>query len=254
MFRILYRVSLIFTKLRILSICKYLLLKAFKFKGEYRLYVKGLDKPLYIRFGTSDVDVFNQIIIDDEFGKFKVLSDIETIVDAGANIGLSSIYFRSMFPFANIWSIEPEHENFLLMKKNLGYDSKCILLKKALWHESTELFLNDRGTGSWGFSVTDMRNETPVTTVDMKTLFSDYNLEVIDLLKIDIEGSEKELFEMNSAFWIPKCRFILVEVHDYIKKGTSRSVFNIISDYDFDMEIMGEYMVFKNNTWFDETD
>jgi hypothetical protein len=50
-------------------------------------------------------------------------------------------------------------------------------------------------------------------------IFSNYNLEYLDLLKIDIEGGEKQLFESNYENWLPKTKCIIIELHDGSTKG-----------------------------------
>lgn len=69
----------------------------------------------------------------------------------------------------------------------------------------------------------------------------------IDILKIDIEGAEKEIFETGYEEWIPATKIIIVETHDRYKKGTSKAIFKSISKYDFSLEISGENLVLFNN-------
>ena len=75
----------------------------------------------------------------------------------------------------------------------------------------------------------------------------EYNFPKIDILKLDIEGSEKELFETNFEDWLPKTKILIIELHDAMKTGCSKSVFNAISKYDFSFSIKGENIIFTNN-------
>jgi hypothetical protein len=71
----------------------------------------------------------------------------------------------------------------------------------------------------------------------------------IDILKLDIEGSEKEVFETGYEHWLPKINILIIELHDKMKKGCSRAVFNAISKYDFSFDIKGENIIFTNNAF-----
>jgi tRNA G46 methylase TrmB len=71
--------------------------------------------PFYLRVPSSDVETFEQIFIRQDYN-FDVKKSPKTIVDAGANIGLASLYFASKFPNSNIVAIEPEESNFELLK------------------------------------------------------------------------------------------------------------------------------------------
>ena len=51
---------------------------------------------------------------------------------------------------------------------------------------------------------------------------AEYMLDGIDLLKIDIEGAEREVFEDTSA-WIGRVRSLIVELHEHFKPGCERS-------------------------------
>src|SRR5262245_33873931 len=63
--------------------------------------------PFYLRVPSSDVPTFEQIFIRQDYD-FDVKRPPKTIVDAGTNIGLASLYFSNKFPNTNIIAIEPE--------------------------------------------------------------------------------------------------------------------------------------------------
>ncbi|GHT40273.1 hypothetical protein FACS189443_0370 [Planctomycetales bacterium] len=60
----------------------------------------------------------------------------------------------------------------------------------------------------------------------------DYNIKNIDVLKIDVEGSEKEIFE-NSDEWIDFVNVFLIELHDRIKPGCAKAFFNAINRFNY---------------------
>ena len=72
-------------------------------------------------------------------------------------------------------------------------------------------------------------------------------MDEISLFKIDIEGSEKELFEFGSTAWLPKCDTIITELHDWLKQGTSKVFFKIMGDYDWTTYVKGENIICIKN-------
>jgi FkbM family methyltransferase len=77
----------------------------------------------------------------------------EFIIDAGANIGLASVYFASRFPNARILAIEPERKNFEILVKNVERYPNVQPILGALWGERAEVEVVDRGLGNWGFMI-----------------------------------------------------------------------------------------------------
>jgi FkbM family methyltransferase len=246
-----FKFSRAINKLGFYSACKFYCLRGFKAKGTYQLNIRNYKKPVYLRFSTSDIEVFDQIIISEEFEPFVAKNrneKIKIIIDAGANIGLSSIYFSIHYPEAKIFAIEPERENFRIMKRNFHNVWNFVLIMKAVWNNDETLFIKDRGTGNWGFS-TSAKREDPkgveIEGLSINSIIRRYKMDKIDILKLDIEGAEKELFEKGTLAWLANCRYILIEVHDYINPGASRAVFEALESYILD-DVFGEYLVFKN--------
>lgn len=85
-----------------------------------------------------------------------------------------------------------------------------------------------------------------IPAISIETIMKQENWDILDLLKIDIEGSEKEVFASNYEYWLPKTRVIYLEMHDQMKQGTSKSVFSTISKYNFSFSICDENLVFIN--------
>ena len=89
---------------------------------------------------------------------FEVEKPPRTLVDAGANIGLASLYFANRFPSANIIAIEPEQSNFDLLRKNVAPYETITPIRAALWHENGIIKLVDpERLGKWGFMTSGPR-------------------------------------------------------------------------------------------------
>jgi FkbM family methyltransferase len=172
------------------------------------------DHQLVARGGTSDRDVFYQIFVDREYRCIDHLTGIRTIIDAGANVGYSSAYLLTRFPDAKVIALEPDAGNFNVLQANLApWGDRVTCLKAALWSEPTTLDFRsetlDQGA-EWGRQV-EQAASGEVVAVDIPTLLRDHCLETIDLLKVDIEGAEREVF--RSPDWLPHVRNMVVEIH-----------------------------------------
>ncbi|HME74088.1 MAG TPA: FkbM family methyltransferase [Mycobacterium sp.] len=186
--------------------------------------------PIRLRVLSSDVPTYEQVFFDGEYD-FSVKAPPKVVVDAGANIGLASIYFTNRYPQARIFAIEPEQSNFELLKANVAPYPNIVPIQAALWHRNEEINLVDPGLGKWGF-MTDTKESSEglgatcqvVQAMTVDKIMADYGLPRIDILKIDIEGAEREVFSDTSA-WIDKVDSVIIELHERMKVGCSRSFY-----------------------------
>ncbi|MDR1681209.1 MAG: FkbM family methyltransferase, partial [Prevotellaceae bacterium] len=161
-------------------------------------YPKAFRFPVYLRKGASDFPIFEEIWVydcyDTAYGNAP-----QFIVDAGANIGLATVFYANRFPDAKIIAVEPEATNFALLKKNTASYPNVHLHQAGLWNKTANLKIEDNGYGEWGFMVREAPEGTPGTiqAISIPELMRQHQCEKIDILKIDIEGSEKELFESD---------------------------------------------------------
>lgn len=210
------------------------------------LPLPGYLHPIHLRNSKSDFISFREIFFKKEY-KLDLPATIKptVIVDAGANIGLTSVYFANLYPDAKIICIEPDSENFKCVVKNVSNYKNIIPLNKALWQASEMLSLSNKGFGDRGFMIEDGENKT-IEGISVHALMQEHNLHHIDILKIDIEGSEKEVFGEGYDSWLPKTKCLVIELHDRMKPGCSASVFSALGKYNFSMSIKGENLVFIN--------
>ena len=201
--------------------------------------VPGTDIEVQLRLGTSDISVFNGMFRWEEYA-VELESAPRTIIDAGAYIGLSAIYFSLRYPGVRIISVEASESNYQLLVRNTKSFANIETVHAALWPQPGSLVIADPGTGAWGLQVTDpgqsagsvqpaaAGDEVAATTIP--DLIRDYDLDRIDLLKLDIEGSEKELFS-GPAPWLDQVDALCVELHDWFKAGCSRAFFEAVKDF-----------------------
>lgn len=208
---------------------------------------------LSLRIDDSDIRVFKQIFVDNEYDSLNLPEAAETIVDLGANIGLSALFFLKKYPDARIVAVEPDAVNFEIMKKNLDRFSKSIeFLQAAIWPTDGEVSLveedvNHSSLGAWGYR-TEAQSENAsvsVKSVSIPTIKQQYNMDFIDILKVDIEGAEYELFEKDYESWIDRVGMIVIETHDRFKPNSEAMVRNAIKDRFIELPMKGENLFFK---------
>lgn len=189
---------------------------------------------IYIRTNTSDLYVVYSCFYHREYD-YLSLSDPEIIIDAGANIGASSIFFARKYPNARIFAIEPETSNFELLKQNIQNYHNIIPIKAAIWGETGTRTIQNRFTGHWGFTVSETTNKTEligqeINCITIHSLMKEYGFTSIDLLKMDIEGGEKDVLE-NSQDWMDSVKIITVELHDKIHLGCEQAFYDATKDF-----------------------
>lgn len=205
-----------------------------------------LQHPVHFRGIYSDKMMFEQIFVHKEYN-VPVNFHPKTIIDLGANVGYASIYFANRFPDAKIFAVEPEEQNYQIAKKNTEAYANITLVKGAVWHKSEQINVVDNGFGEAGFMIESGEGANTVKAYTIMEIMDLMNVSTIDILKIDIEGAEKEIFETGADAWIPNTKVLIVETHDRYKKGTSKAIFNTIGRYDFSLELSGENLILHNN-------
>ena len=193
---------------------------------------------------SSDLNVFDQVFNDAEykpvvttFQKYFPNHQTINIIDAGSNIGLTSLYFSRFFSNAKFICIEPDDSNFEAMRYNLETNKlqNVIKIKGGLWSSATFLkMVRDFGDKKdWAIRVEETTEKTGLEAFSMQQLILENQLETIDILKIDIEGSEKEVltgFKADVSFLsITKC--VAIEIHDEF--NCREAIYKVLEDNNF---------------------
>lgn len=208
---------------------------------EYKVKWKG--RPIHLRKGTTDFCVFRQVMVFEQYRINKLpKEEVQVIVDLGSNIGLSVLYFKAQYPRATVIAVEPDKENYELMVKNVGRLPGVHCLNNAIWNSSKLLGVYDNGGGEYSYLVKEesQSEKAAIRSITINDIMDRFNLSKIDLLKIDIEGSEKELFSGNYQSWLHKVDCIVIEVHDWFRPGCAAAFFRAISDRDYTFSYRGE--------------
>ena len=207
--------------------------------------VRGIDHPLYLRGKTSDNQSFEQIFINEEYKiNFSFKKDKIHIIDAGANCGYATVYFKSLYPNSDIVCIEPENSNILFLKKNIQSLGRVKVFSKGLWTHKTRLKIKDTNAKKYSFQVKE-DDKGDIEAISLDNILSYTQWDNIDLLKIDIEGSEKKIFSDKDANWISKTNYIVVEAHDKYISGSEKTIKQFAKQNSFHISKSGENLVLK---------
>ncbi len=164
------------------------------------------------------------------------------IIDAGAHIGLTSVYFAQKYPQAKILAIEPDSENYYLLLKNTSPYPNIVPILGALWDKHTHLYINNRyrlkkdqylKSAEYELSEDNNLHEPAVCAYTIDEIIEQYGIDLIDVLKVDIEGAEKTIFQKGYEQWLAKTRIILLEPHDHKSPFSFKTVMKALSNYDF---------------------
>lgn len=182
--------------------------------------------PIFVRTKTHDLVIAADFLDKRPWDDLNI-GPASAIIDAGANIGASTVYLASLCPSSKIIALEPERENYSLLKKNTQDFGNVVCLQAALWHEASHMKLIDRTGGTIAFTIAetcDKEKDTGQTVecVSMDILCSQFDIQSIGFLKLDIEGAEKCVLE-HSRGWIDRVDALAVELHDQFVPGCERA-------------------------------
>lgn len=172
--------------------------------------------------------------------EFKSESNTPFIIDCGANIGLSVIYFKTLYPKVKIVAFEPDKHIFSVLGKNIatfGF-SDVKLYQQAIWDSDTEIEFHVEGGCSGRIPKPgDVDNIVKIKTKKLKTLL----YQNVDFLKMDIEGAEyRVLLDCNEK--LLNVKNIFIEYHSHVKeKQTLHEILDILSANGFRYHIHEAY-------------
>lgn len=199
-----------------------------------------------VRVNSTDLPTLRQVFFDEEY-RFN-LNNPSTIIDLGANVGYASLYFKLHNPNATIIAVEPDINNFNQLVRNTKKFKEIHCINKAVWSDERELYLDiSPSLGDWGIQVTEEVKKNKVQTISIPKLMQEFNLKSIDVLKIDIETAEEEIFK--DCGWINHVKILVVETHDRFKEASSNNFIKAISKLPrFNIALSGENIVIYNLT------
>jgi FkbM family methyltransferase len=217
-------------------------------------------RHFYFRRQSSDEAVIKHVLMEQQYDLRRLRRASELlafvqrreasglrplVVDAGANIGASAIYFAGNLRNAVVVAIEPDLENFNLLCKNVeGLSVEPV--HGAISSVAGRAHVFDPGEGHWGYRTRPIAEHDAATDAVACVTINDIYLSRAAtffpfIAKIDVEGGERDLFSSNTE-WVARTPLVIVELHDWLlpKEGTSRPFLECISKLDRDFVFVGE--------------
>ncbi len=199
----------------------------------------------------SDILTFNEVIREQVYKSILAkLARCETIIDLGANIGLATLYFAGHYPRARVLAVEPNPPTYKILAANLKSlveVGRCRTLKAAVWGSEKRLVADDRskadGAHYSAFAAREAgggRDGETMQGLPITRIIADSGFERIDLLKVDIEGAEVELFK-DDLDWLKQVAAVAIEFHD---DSRARTRFDeVMRAYGFHIHDEGQHTV-----------
>lgn len=236
------------------------LFKIFRRIRGLQVEIESDEYKLMITNETSSINVYARkypssdlITLLEVWGKQEYRAAIEVltaqgiqepyILDVGGNVGYSAVYFKYHFPSARIICVEPDQSNQKQISKNIKVNGfkDITLVAGALWRKRTKMEIkNDYREGTSASFYVIESDKGDIDGYGINDILSIQNWNHIDLLKVDIEGAEKYLFEdeHSAATILSITRVIAIEIHD--EKADRQNIYRALSTNGFKFFTKGE--------------
>jgi FkbM family methyltransferase len=180
--------------------------------AEITLDLQSLAHPFTLRRTAPQINGLMQNVMRGEYDRWLEGLNPSVIVDAGSYIGDLTCHWATRYPEARIIALEPNPDSFARASLNLRpYGDRVTLIQSGLGDHEGHCSISGSEMGAHlvkgnSGEVQSVR----VTTVDV--LLDELGLNSVDLLKLDIEGAEKEVLA-TAPRWISRVKCLVVEFH-----------------------------------------
>jgi len=170
----------------------------------------AIKKKVYEKYGYN-LGVLKQKLEQDFLDQQKLLAgfEVKTIIDAGANVGQTTLKYKKLFPQAKIYAFEPFPESFRKLKENYEFDPLVKSEDAALSDKEgfeflqvnnsvcTNSLLKTEAPASISFHDVDNQIETKseikIRTATLDNYCAANKIGNIDILKMDVQGGELKI-------------------------------------------------------------
>lgn len=216
--------------------------------------------PMWARFEDSDASVLRQVFAGRSYDlarypqqHARVRAALErivaagkrpVIVDAGANIGASAVWFALRYPEAMVVAVEPDPANLEIARRNVARFANVVLAPAAIGGQRGMVNVVTLGAGEATRTERGKGGETPILTVADAKALAGPGAELL-AVKVDIEGFEADLFAHNLE-WIDEISVLMIELHDWMLPGqhSSGPLQRAVLNRGFEMLVRGESVFF----------
>ena len=172
-------------------------------------------RTLCLRTFEGDIDIFYEIFFRKIYDvPCRQTGPVKIVVDLGANVGLSALYFLQQYPQAKVICVEPEPGNFKMLTKNLQPEiatGKVTALQVAAMGKDGFVSF-ETADAKYNSRVIANGDQKNIPSISIPALMQRCGIDHIDLLKVDVEGAEKYIFSGNLD-WLQKVDDVLIEIH-----------------------------------------
>ena len=224
-------------------------------QNHYEIELFSGTKLIVRNHEHSDYSVFKQIFNDEEYGLvlsiFKLNKNFKdqliNIIDAGANVGYTSVYFAVNLKNVKIYAVEPSDKNAIVYQKNqdfLSNGSNLKLYQKALSENDNKFYeteSNFRDGKDWSITTKEVEDGL-LEGISIAKIIKENSLNYISLLKIDIEGAERFIVKKeNDLSYLKITQIIAIEIHDEF--NIRASIQDILIENNFFLFESGELTI-----------
>ena len=212
----------------------------------FAVHVPSFKSPVWLRAGTSDLNVFWQIFGRREVSFFQD-QNARYIIDAGANIGLTSVFLANVCPDAEIDALEVDSANAELLRRNTADYPRINVIQKGLWRHSGHIKILNPEAAAWAYQIGEAGpgDANAIQAICVSDLLHQRGRDAVDLLKIDIEGAEREVFDELAKRWIERVNVLAIELHDQERPGCRAAVEAVAASRTHTRDKCGEYEIFR---------
>ena len=219
-----------------------------KKSGEPLRSISLTDSRTLVRFRpeSSDIDNLYQHFVERELDGFD-LGQPSRILDIGSYAGYSILFLTKKFPSAEIVGVEADSENFELCAAHHANNPMVKLINKAIWSENTPLSLLAGPEGAWSNKTIPQMGEFPtIEGITLLDILQEVGWDSVDVIKMDIEGSEYGVLASVAPDISQICSVLLVEFHHKLarKRELDALIQRITSGSKVTVTEVGEFTVF----------
>lgn len=210
---------------------------------------------LFIPDSASFLSNYKEIFVEKIYA-FSFKSSTPRILDLGANIGLSVLFFKQLYPNAQITALEADPKIFEYLKRNVhgnGY-TDVQLVNKAAWYENTTLKFSSEGADGGRVALSGDENIIEIDAINIAEFLKNKQF---DFLKMDIEGAEEYVLPACKDY-LPHIKFVFVEYHSKVgQKQRLDRIISTLADAGFRIHIHSvmhspsPFVEIKTNSGFD---
>lgn len=201
------------------------------FKKEVRVHPRSLTHPITVG-SKLESKMFASICLRESYHPGRTSWAPTTVLDAGANVGYAAVFFASLFPDCQVCAVEPEERNFKRLKANCAPYANIRCIQGALVGRECRMNVVNQGGRTDSFQVVDADGPEEAGQIEGFTVTSLMRLlewNRIGLLKVDIEGSESDVFGNAEKEWLESVDMFAIEVHDSATNQSSKAVFQALA-------------------------